>query len=317
MSFFTKPSVLNESAFTIKPLTGSLGAEILGIDLAQITEQQFRAVKQALLDHEVLVFRDQHLSREQHVALGRRFGELHVHPMTPGPDGFPEIFPVSAGPESSAEPSAIRRGKRAVNGSHWHSDVSCDEEPPKACLLYLKETPSVGGDTLFASASAAYADLSPPLQQLLEKLTALHSGEKIYSLFYASQKPLDRSQIGYRNGENYPFALHPLIRTHPESGKRILYVNRGFTREIPELKQEESAALLDFLFRHQEDPRFSVRIKWEPNTLTIWDNRSVIHRAIHDYAPQVRRGERVAVKGEKPFFISDAERNVSWALGGA
>ncbi|WP_413615392.1 TauD/TfdA family dioxygenase [Halomonas cupida] len=297
---------------TVQKLSGHIGAEISGLDLAHLGGQDFKTLHALFLEHQVLVLRDQHLTRDQHIAVGHRFGELHIHPMAKGPEGYPEIFPIEAGRNSSNDPKAIRSGKQAVNGGHWHSDVSCDTEPPLGSVLYLREVPDVGGDTLFTSGYAAYNALSPAMQTFLEGLTAVHSGEATYRLHYGNQPAQDRSRFGVRSDKPYPEAVHPVVRTHPETGRKSLFVNRGFTREIAELGHAESQALLELLYRHLETPEFQVRVRWSPNTVALWDNRSTQHRAIFDYAGQKRRGERVTIKGDRPYL--DHTDQSKWVL---
>ncbi|NIC38908.1 taurine dioxygenase [Halomonas desiderata] len=305
-----------EQAPKVRKLSGHIGAEISGLDLARLDEREFKRLHDLFLEHQVLVLRDQMLTRDQHIALGKRFGELHVHPMAKGPEGYPEIFPIEAGANSSNDPKAIRAGKKAVNGGHWHSDVSCDPEPPLGSILYLREVPEFGGDTLFSSGYAAYDALSPAMQNFLEELTAVHSGEATYRLHYGDQRAQDRSRFGIKSETPYPEALHPVVRRHPETGRKSLFVNRGFTREIVELGHAESQALLEFLYRHQETPEFQVRVQWTANTVTLWDNRCTQHRAVFDYAGQVRRGERVTVKGDRPEPVLRHE-SLPWALAGS
>lgn len=312
---------LTQSTLHVRRLSGHIGAEIEGIDLANLNNETFAALKSLFLQYQVVILRNQALTRDQHIALGKRFGDLHVHPMAKGPEGYPEIFPIEADANSSNDPKAIRGGKRAVNGGHWHSDVSCDVEPPLGSLLYLRDVPDFGGDTLFSSGYAAYDALSPALQAFLEGLTAVHSGEAIYRLHYGNQTAADRSQFGFKNGAEYPEAVHPVVRTHPETGRKSLFVNRGFTREIVELSHTESQALLEFLYRHQETPEFTVRLNWSPNSLAIWDNRCTQHRAIFDYSGHARRGERVTIKGDRPYFqqakeIAIAAKVNNWGLIG-
>ncbi|KAA0017501.1 taurine dioxygenase [Salinicola corii] len=289
----------------VKPTAGAIGAEISGLDLGTpLSARQWDEFNLAFQEYQVLFFYDQQLTRDQHLSLGRRFGELHIHPMTPGPEGYPEIFPIHADANSSNDVREIRQGRRrAINGNHWHSDVSCDEEPPLGSLLYLHEVPPVGGDTLFASGYAAFEALSPAMQTFLTGLKSRHSGEENYKLRYAGRQAQDRSAYGFQNGQTYPEAIHPVVRTHPETGRQALFVNPGFTAEIVDLAPAESRALLDFLYHHQTQPEFTVRFRWKPNTLAIWDNRCVLHRAIYDYAGQTRSGERVTIKGDKPYYV--------------
>ncbi|TDO09906.1 MULTISPECIES: TauD/TfdA dioxygenase family protein [Halomonas] len=306
---------MTTQGISVTKLSGHIGAEISGLDLAHLDDHDVETLHALFLDHQVLVLRDQQLSRDQHIALGRRFGDLHIHPMAKGPEGYPEIFPIEAGQNSSNDPKAIRSGKQAVNGGHWHSDVSCDAQPPLGSILYLHEVPDVGGDTLFASGYAAYDALSPAMQAFLEGLTAVHSGEATYRLYYGNQPAQDRSRFGVPSDKPYPEAVHPVVRTHPETGRKSLFVNRGFTREIVELGHAESQALLEFLYRHQETPEFQVRVHWAPNTVVLWDNRCTQHRAIFDYAGQVRRGERVTIKGDRPF-LQRSDDTSPWQLVG-
>ncbi|MCE8020354.1 taurine dioxygenase [Halomonas sp. MCCC 1A11036] len=292
-----------EQAPKVRKLSGHIGAEISGLDLARLDDRGFKRLHDLFLEHQVLVLRDQMLTRDQHIALGKRFGELHVHPMAKGPEGYPEIFPIEAGANSSNDPKAIRAGKKAVNGGHWHSDVSCDPEPPLGSILYLREVPEFGGDTLFSSGYAAYEALSPAMQIFLEGLTAVHSGEATYRLHYGNQAAQDRSCFGIKSDTPYPEAVHPVVRRHSETGRKSLFVNRGFTREIVELGHAESQGLLEFLYRHQETPEFQVRVQWTANTVTLWDNRCTQHRAVFDYAGKARRGERVTIKGDRPHAV--------------
>jgi taurine dioxygenase len=179
-----------------------------------------------------------------------------------------------------------------VAGEVWHSDVSCDAEPPMGSILYMHELPPVGGDTLFASMYAAYEALSEPLKRFLEPLTAMHEGEHVY-----------RGRYGVDDqGKTFPRAEHPVIRTHPVSGRKVLFVNSGFTTRIVQLKRTESDALLQFLFRHVETPEFHCRFRWRANSVAFWDNRCVQHHAMWDYYPQRRHGHRVTVRGDRPFY---------------
>jgi taurine dioxygenase len=267
----------------VDKLTPHAGAEIHGVDLAQpLDERTFKQIHDALIDNGVIFFRDQRLTPDQQKAFGRLFGELHLHPAAPALlEGHPEILVIHADETS-----------KHVAGEVWHSDVSCDLEPPMGSILYLHELPPVGGDTLFASMYAAYEALSEPMKRLLEPLTAMHEGEHVYRGRYS----LDDK------GKTFPRAEHPVIRTHPVSGRKALFVNSGFTTRIVQLTRAESDALLQFLFRHVETPEFHCRFRWRANSVAFWDNRCVQHHAMWDYYPQRRHGHRVTVRGERPFY---------------
>jgi len=268
----------------VTPVTPYIGADVDGIDLTSpLSNHQVHELQQALLDYQVLFFRDQPLDIEKHKALGRCFGELHIHPNTPGPEGHPEVLPIHADAKS-----------KRIAGEVWHSDVSCDEEPPLGSILYLHTVPPIGGDTLFASQFAAYEALSPRLRSYLEGLTATHSGEQ----YYRSTNILEGRDD---SGKIFPKASHPIIRTHPGSRRKALYVNRAFTAHIDGLPREEGRAILNYLFEHSTREEFQVRFRWKAHSLAFWDNRSVQHLAIWDYYPQVRSGRRVTIKGDRPF----------------
>lgn len=276
---------MSYDSITVTPVTPRIGAEIGGLDLGRpLGNRQVEELHRALLDHQVLFFRDQDgLDVERQKVLGRHFGELHIHPNTPGPEGHPEMLPIHAD-----------AGSKRVAGEEWHSDVSCDPEPPLGSILYLHTVPPSGGDTLFASMYAAYDALSPRMKTYLEGLTALHSGERTYRRTNAKLGIDDRGRI-------YPQANHPVIRTHPETGRKALFVNRGFTYRINELPEDEGDAVLEFLYAHAEKPDFQVRFGWKPHSVAFWDNRAVQHLAIWDYYPNVRSGRRITIKGDRPF----------------
>jgi taurine dioxygenase len=274
---------MSYQAIRVEKLTPLIGAEILGPDLSKpVDERTFKEIHEALTDNGVIFFRDQHLTPDQHKAFGRLFGELHMHPAAPKElEGHPEILVIHADEKS-----------KHVAGEVWHTDVSCDLEPPMGSILYMHELPPVGGDTLFASMYAAYDALSEPMQRFLEPLTAMHEGEHVY-----------RGRYGIDDkGKTFPKAEHPIVRTHPVSGRKGLYVNSGFTTKIVQLKRPESDAVLQFLYHHIETPEFQCRFRWQVNSIAFWDNRCVQHHAMWDYFPQRRHGHRVTIKGDKPFF---------------
>lgn len=266
----------------IRALTPHIGAEVTGVDLAEpLDNETMAAIRQAHLDWMVLVFRDQHLTRDQHKSFGRRFGKLHTHPMNFSRGGDPEILVVKTTAESAY-----------TAGDGWHTDVTCDEYPPMGSMLYITEQPPVGGDTQWADMYLAYELLSDPMKKMLEGLVAVHDGAKPYIGAYKSTPP----EGGYPRNE------HPVIATHPETGKKLLYVNSGFTTHIKGLKPFESRAILEFLWNHiATTPKLTCRVNWEPNTLTFWDNRCTQHHAVWDYYPGSRYGERVSIiASERP-----------------
>jgi taurine dioxygenase len=268
-------------AIRVEKLTPIIGAEVHGVDLSKpLDERTFKEIHEALTENQVIFFRDQHLTPDQQKAFGRLFGELHMHPAAPRElEGHPEILVIHADEKS-----------KHVAGEVWHTDVSCDLEPPMGSVLYMHELPPVGGDTLFASMYAAYDALSEPMKRFLEPLTAMHEGEHVY-----------RGRYGIDDqGKTFPKAEHPVVRTHPVSGKKGLYVNSGFTTKIVQLKRPESDALLQFLNSHIETPEFHCRFRWQVNSIAFWDNRCVQHHAMWDYYPQRRHGHRVTIKGDRP-----------------
>ncbi len=268
----------------ITPMTPRIGAEVSGIDLTKsLGNQQFQELHDALMEHSVLFFRNQDVDVEQHKNFGRLFGDLHIHPGSPPPPGHPEILIVHADKDS-----------KHIAGENWHSDVTCDAEPPMGSILHLWEVPKSGGDTLFASMEAAYDDLSERMKIYLDEQNATHSGEKIYRGRYNNQKHDDTNVT-------YPRNVHPVVRTHPVTGRKSIFVNKTFTTHINEIPKAESDSVLAFLYSHCAKPDYQVRFKWQPHSIAFWDNRCVQHLALWDYYPQVRSGYRVTVKGDKPF----------------
>ncbi len=265
----------------VTQLTPSIGAEIDGVDLSlPLSREQFGEIHDALLNNLVIFFRDQQLSIEQHMAFGKRFGPLHIHPAM-GTREHPEIIEIKADETS-----------KQVAGEIWHSDVSSDAEPPMGAILYLKVAPTNGGDTLFSNMYRAYETLSPPVRHLLDGLKAVHDGNVYRDSFYGAEQP--------GASRKYSVSEHPIVRTHPETGRRALYVNRYFTTRIAGLSASESTAILEMLYRHCERDDFQCRFKWRANSIAFWDNRCAQHQAIFDYHPQRRYGHRVTVAGDKP-----------------
>ena len=271
------------SNITVNRLTPTVGAVIEGIDLGHdLDAAEFAQVHDALIDNGVIFFRDQEISVEAQKAFGLRFGTLHFHPNDPGLEGHPEVMIIHAD-ESS----------KRVAGESWHSDVSCDPEPPMGSILRIHTLPETGGDTVFASMYAAYEALSEPMQRFLSGLTAVHDGAPYYRSVNAR---IGRAE----SGKEYPHAEHPIVRTHPESGRKALFVNEMFTTRIAGLSPQESDALLRMLFDHIKRPEFQCRFTWRKDSIAFWDNRCVQHMAIWDYWPRTRSGYRVTIKGDKP-----------------
>jgi taurine dioxygenase len=267
----------------VDKLTPIIGAEISGIDLrAPLGNRQLDEIHRALAENLVIFFRDQPLTPEQHLAFGRLFGDLHVHPAAPHVDGHPELLKIYADKDSPR-----------ANGEEWHSDVSCEPDPPMGSILHIRQCPPRGGDTLFANMYAAYEALSERMKSYLGGLTAIHSGEHVFRGTYAN--------YGVKDKPSYPKAEHPVVRTHPVTGRKLLFVNRTFTTRILGVPRDESDAILEYLYRHAANPLFQCRFRWRPDSIAFWDNRCAQHHAMWDYWPHTRSGARVTVKGDKPY----------------
>lgn len=265
-------------ALQLHKVTPYCGAEVTGLDLSEpLAPDTVDALSKALAEHCVLFFHDQALTPAQLKALGQNFGELHIHPAWPRlVAGHPEVMEIYADENS-----------RRVAGEEWHSDVSCDRHPPIGTILHMLELPPVGGDTLFANMAAAYDALSEPVKKLLEGLTAIHDGEAVYR---------GRYDGAVEEGKVYPRSEHPVVRTHPVSGRKLLFVNRIFTTRIVQLSKHESDFILRMLLDHLEDEAFQCRFRWRPGSVAFWDNRCAQHRAMWDYHPNRRRGLRVTIE---------------------
>jgi taurine dioxygenase len=269
---------------SIRRVAGALGAEISGVDLArELPDATIAAIRQALVDHQVIFFRDQELTPAQQVAFGRRFGPLNIHPYVSGMAENPEVMEVIKEPD-----------ERLNFGGGWHSDMSFLERPAIGSILYAVETPEFGGDTLFASQVAAYEALSPGLKRTLEGLKAIHSASREYSSAGHSAQKRQSMAIVEADGLVGEYA-HPMVLTHPESGKKALYVNPAFTLKIEGWKTSESKPLLDYLFQHCRYEGFTCRFDWRPGSVAFWDNRAVWHFALNDYHGQRRHMRRVTV----------------------
>lgn len=286
----------------IDRVTAHIGAEISGVDLSQpMDDDTFHVVHDALMENLVIFFRDQKMTPNQQKAFGRRFGELHIHPGAPilyeEAEGKPRLgqlthIPYAYGIDGHPEVLAIYadENSKRIAGEEWHSDVSCEAEPPMGSILRLTQVPPTGGDTLFSSMYAAYDALSEPMKEFVSRLTASHDGA-------AYGKNFENAA-----GKTHPQASHPVVRTHPVTGRKALFVNRTFTTRINELGKGESEAVLQMLFRHCENPVFQCRFRWRKDSVAFWDNRCAMHNAMWDYYPHRRHGYRVTIQGDRPFY---------------
>ncbi|ELS27678.1 taurine dioxygenase [Metapseudomonas furukawaii] len=272
----------------VTPLSTALGAIVGGIDLRQpLADADQRAIERALLDHQVLFFRAQPIEPSQQAAFAARFGELHIHPIYPNIPEQPEVLVLDTA-VTDVRDNAI-----------WHTDVTFLETPALGAVLASKQLPAYGGDTLWASSSAAFEALSKPLQRLLDGLTASHDFTRSFPLerFGNTPEALERYHEVQRQ---HPPVSHPVVRTHPVTGRRGLFVNEGFTTRINELEPAESDALLRFLFAHSTRPEFTIRWRWQENDLAFWDNRITQHYAVDDYRPARRVMHRATILGDRP-----------------
>lgn len=276
---------LDTGALDVRPMTPAIGAEIHNIDLAAPDiANSIADIRAALLKYGVIFFRDQEMTQEQHIAFARQFGDLEIHPATPKDQANPEVLRIVHGPNS--------RGSE----NNWHSDVTWRECPSLGSILYAREVPECGGDTLFANMHLAYERLSEKMQQFCEGLTAVHDIARVFA------KRLGKTPEELH--EKYPPMRHPVIRTHPETGERAIYVNTGFTSHIEGLSRKESDWLLDHLYKTAWDVEVQCRFRWQPNSVAFWDNRVCQHFAVSDYFPARRVMERVTIAGDRPYFTA-------------
>lgn len=275
----------------VRRLGGNIGAEIGGVDLTRpLSPAQFAVIHDAFIRHEVVVFRDQDVTLEQQIAFGRLFGELSVHPFSPNLDDKREVIVLDY---SADNPPALT--------DQWHSDETFRAAPPAATILRAKVVPAYGGDTLFSSMTAAYTGLSERMKRYIHGLEALHDFKPWRPLFTSSE----RHQAKLREIEaQFPNPWHPVVRLHPVSGRRILNVNPQFTVRLKGLKEDESATILKYLYDQAKVPEYQLRVRWEPHTIVMWDNRSVHHYAPHDYYPQRRTMERITIAGDPVIGVA-------------
>jgi taurine dioxygenase len=275
-------AALQSNHLEVRPMSGTAGAEIGGVDLTgSLAGATIAEIRRVLADYGVVVFRDQWLTPEQHIAAARRFGEVNVNRFFAHAEGYPEIAMVSKEPDQTGN-----------IGGGWHTDHSYDQRPALGSMLYAREVPSHGGDTLFASMYAAYDALSDGLKQTLAGLRAVHSSRHVFGV----ERPDMKGRIGNPELATQD-AIHPVVIVHPDSGKSALYVNPGFTVRFDGWTAEESRPLLDFLYQHAARPEFTCRLRWRNGSLAFWDNRSTWHYALNDYQGQRRLMHRITIAG--------------------
>ncbi|EHQ57775.1 putative taurine catabolism dioxygenase [gamma proteobacterium HIMB55] len=270
------------SNITVSPLTPAIGAEIGNIDLRQVSSDEIADIRAALLEYKVVFFRDQTLTQAEHISFAREFGDLEIHPATPKSQSNPEVLHIAHGPES--------KGKE----NFWHSDVTWREKPSLGSILKAVEVPAVGGDTLFANMVMAYELLPDDIKEAITGQVAVHDIARVFA------GRLNKSTEELR--ERYPPMEHPIVRTHPETGESVLYVNTAFTSHIKDMEEGDSARLLRKLYRTAANPEIQCRFRWQPGSLAFWDNRASQHFASSDYFPQVRKMERVTIAGDRPYW---------------
>ena len=277
---------LQSAGLSLDPLTPTIGAEVSGVDLAQpLKPDAILSIRAALLDWKVLFFRDQDITTEQHIAFARSFGDLEVHPFAPHKPGYPEVLAITHDRE--------RKGKENT----WHSDVTWREKPSLGSILRAIDIPPVGGDTLFADMAAAYEGLPEAIKDQIEGKVALHD----FGHFRTGMRRAGKSEEEIEAfNQAYPMVEHPVVRTHPETGRKAIYVNAAFTQHIVGLDKDASNALLKHLYAQAAIPEYQCRFRWETNSIAFWDNRASQHYAASDYWPAVRRMERVTVIGDRP-----------------
>jgi taurine dioxygenase len=285
-------------ALALKPLTPTIGVEIAGAQIARMDDSDFAIVHRALLDHLVIVFHDQQVSPEDHLAFARRFGELEPpHPVFPHLPGHPQVSVLE------------NRGNEGVNNDEWHTDVTFRAKPALGSILYARIIPERGGDTLWANLNAAYEALSPALKRAIEGLSAWHdicgggpyNRVANYREIVLAQPDGPQRLAGIQR--EFPPMLHPVVRLHPETGHKALFVNRSFTTHIDGLSKLESDWLLGLLLEHAEQTAFQMRHRWRVNDLVMWDNRCTLHFATADYAPAHRLMHRITVLGDRPRAV--------------
>lgn len=282
----------------VKPIAGALGAEISGVDLRNVDDETFAEIHDAWLEHLVVFFRDQHLTPEQQIAFCKRFGAVHHHPFIKGMPEYPDILEIIK-----------EEGDTRAFGETWHTDQMFNPKPAKATILYAKETPKFGGDTMFANMYLAYEALSEPMKEAIKNLKTWNTGNR-KKLHENDAKRGEKSGDYKGNskmadkvrdpGDLVTECAHPLVRTHPETGRKGLFIG-NHTQTIHGMKPDEARPIVEYLQHHSVQPEFTCRFRWEVGSMAIWDNRCTQHRALNDYHGQRRRMHRITIAGDTPF----------------
>ena len=274
-------------SFDIEPIGANLGAEIHGLDLTRpVDRATVKALEEALVTFKVIYARNQHITTAQHLAFGRQFGDLEIHPFRPEGES-PEIMVLNN-----------HKDNPVLSTDVWHSDTTFRECPTKYSILRCLIIPPTGGDTIWADMCAAYDGLSDPMKDMIKNLSAVHDFKNFRALF--SRNDADQKQLREME-RRYPNPSHPVVRTHPVTGKKALFVNSQFTVRLNGFSIDESDALLRLLYAQAQIPEYQFRLRWKPGTIALWDNPSTQHYAANDYYPKRRRMERVAVVGDRPY----------------
>lgn len=273
--------------FIVNRLSPTIGGEILGVDLSKTLEEETKAlIYEALLVYKVIFFRDQDISTEQHINFSKNFGELEIHPFAPKKESFPEVLVITHNEKSKGRENT------------WHSDVTWRMEPSLGSVLRMIEKPEHGGDTLFADMYAAYDNLSEEIKEKLEGVIAVHDFANFRNRLIKEGKSDEEIEAF---NKQYPMPEHPVIRTHPDTKKKVIYVNAAFTQYIKDWDPEESQQMLNFLYSRASIPEYQCRFAWQDNSIAFWDNRACQHYANSDYWPNVRKVERVTIIGDRPY----------------
>lgn len=281
---------MRNTQIEVRPIAGNIGAEIHNVDIsAELPDSTIADIRKALLDHCVIFFRNQSLDVERHKAFARRFGKIFIHPNYKGNGADPEIVNINRLP-----------GDTYIVGELWHADTTMSQEPPMGAILYSIECPPYGGDTLFANQYLAYETLSDGMKKLIAPLKAIHTDRMVAGPAVVkrneSRTTKPRTDADWRE----TISVHPVVVTHPETGRKLLYVNHSYTVGFEGMTEEESAPLLGYLLDHGHRPEFTCRFRWEPGSVAFWDNRVCKHLAIHDAGPFKRMMRRIQICGAKP-----------------